>query len=109
MIEHFAQSFERNHNVNILENSSALAKLRVEVEKAKIELSKMEEVTIQIDSLIEDIDFCESLTRAQFEALNDDLFQETLKHVDDVIREGGLTKADIHEVILGCFIFFHLR
>merc|ERR1712048_511285 len=63
----------------IEKNKRALAKLRREVEKAKRALSATHQVKIEIESFVQGLDFSETLTRARFEELNNDLFRKTLK------------------------------
>jgi molecular chaperone DnaK (HSP70) len=53
--------------------------LKRDVEKAKRQLSATHEVTIEIEDLVEGLDFEEVLTRAKFEELNSDLFRSTIE------------------------------
>jgi len=56
--------------------------LKQEVEKAKRDLSSVQNVKISIDSIMDGIDFSESISRAKFEELCDSLFKKTLKPVN---------------------------
>merc|ERR1712176_778850 len=85
---------------DITNNLRALAKLRREVEKAKRSLSSQHQVKIEIDNFAEGIDFSETLTRARFEELNSDLFRKTLKPVQTVMKDSGLKKNEIDEIVL---------
>jgi endoplasmic reticulum chaperone BiP len=49
---------------------------------------------------MEGLDFSETLTRARFEELNADLFKKTLGPVKSVLKDGGLTVDEVHEVVL---------
>merc|ERR1719213_1416771 len=100
VIEYFVKSFKRKHKIDVKQNDRALAKLRREVEKAKRALSSTHQVKIEIESFIQGIDFSETLTRARFEELNNDLFRKTLKPVKIVLRDSGLKKSDIDEIVL---------
>jgi len=100
VIEHFVKSFKRTHKIDVKTNDRALAKLRREVEKAKRALSSTHQVKIEIESFIQGIDFSETLTRARFEELNNDLFRKTLKPVATVLKDAGMKKGDIDEVVL---------
>merc|ERR550534_2019778 len=100
VIEHFVKQFKRKHKIDIKKNDRALAKLRREVEKAKRALSSTHQVKIEIESFIQGMDFSESLTRARFEELCNDLFRKTLKPVATVLKDGGLKKSEIDEVVL---------
>jgi len=100
VIEHFVKQFKRKNKIDIKKNDRALAKLRREVEKAKRALSSTHQVKIEIESFIQGMDFSESLTRARFEELNNDLFRKTLKPVATVLKDSGLKKSEIDEVVL---------
>merc|ERR1719273_2811099 len=100
VIEFFVKSFKRKHKVDIRQNARALAKLRREVEKAKRALSATHQVKIEIESFAQGLDFSETLTRARFEELNNDLFRKTLKPVATVLKDGGLKKSELDEVVL---------
>merc|ERR1712023_217596 len=78
----------------------SLQKLRREVEKAKRALSSTHQVKVEIESLIDGEDFSETLTRARFEELNNDLFRKTLKPVSNVMKDSGLKKTQIDEIVL---------
>jgi len=100
VIEFFVKSFKRKHKIDIRQNQRALAKLRREVEKAKRALSSTHQVKIEIESFANGMDFSETLTRARFEELNNDLFRKTLKPVATVLKDGGLKKSEVDEVVL---------
>lgn len=61
----------------------------LKVEKAKRALSVQHQVKLDVESLIDGIDFSETLTRAKFEELNMDLFRGTLKPVQKVLEDAG--------------------
>merc|ERR1711998_672212 len=78
----------------------ALQKLRREVEKAKRALSSTHQARIEIEALFEGVDFSETLTRARFEEINNDLFKNTLQPVKQVMEDSGLKKNQVDEVVL---------
>merc|ERR1719410_1989519 len=94
------KTFKKKHKVDITNNLRALAKLRREVEKAKRSLSSMHQVKIEIDNFAEGIDFSETLTRARFEELNSHLFRKTLKPLQVVMKDSGMKKSDIDEIVM---------
>merc|ERR1719277_1226402 len=94
------KTFKKKHKVDITNNLRALAKLRREVEKAKRALSATHQVRVDIENFAEGIDFSETLTRARFEELNNNLFRKTLKPVQIVMKDSGLKKSEIHEIVL---------
>merc|ERR1739838_408010 len=55
---------------------------------------------IEIESFFEGEDFSETLTRAKFEELNNDLFRGTLKPVQKVMEDGEMKKNEIDEIVL---------
>ena len=100
VMEHFLKSIKSKTKVDLSKNKRALAKLRREIEKAKRSLSSVHQVKVEIESLVDGEDFSETLTRARFEELNNDLFRKTLKPVGQVLKDAGLKKTDIHEIVL---------
>jgi heat shock protein 5 len=98
--EHFVKVFKKKHNKNIKDDPRALQKLKGEVEKAKRDLSSVLQVKISIENLIDGIDFSETITRARFEELCNDLFKKTLAPVQQVLKDAGLDKSKIDEVVL---------
>jgi len=101
LMAHFIKVIQKKHNQDISKNQRAIAKLRREVEKAKRALSTVHSVKVEIEGLLDGgEDFSDSLTRARFEELNMDLFKKTLKPLARVIKDSGLKKSDIHEIVL---------
>jgi len=100
VMNHFIKIFKRKNKVDVRQDDRALAKLRREVEKAKRALSSTTQVRIEIENFADGLDFSETLTRARFEELNNDLFRKTLKPLDIVLKDAGFKKGDVHEVIL---------
>jgi heat shock protein 5 len=100
VMEYFLKEIKKKHNVDLSKNNRALAKLRREIEKAKRALSTAHQVKVEIESLFEGEDFAETLTRARFEELNNDLFRKTLVPLAQVLKDASLKKTDIHEIVL---------
>jgi len=100
LAEHFVKAFKKKHNVDIKSDVRAFQKLRSEVEKAKRDLSSVLQTKVEIEGLIDGIDFEETVTRARFEELCADLFKKTLKPVQTVMDDSGLKKSEIDEVVL---------
>jgi len=98
--DHFCKLFKKKNSIDIKNDVRALQKLKAEVEKAKRDLSTVQQVKIYIEGLIDGIDFEETLTRAKFEELCNDLFKNTLKPVDTVLSDGGLKKSEVDEIVL---------
>jgi heat shock protein 5 len=100
VLEHFTKVFKQKHGKDISKNKRALAKMRREVEKAKRMLSGQHQARVEIESLMDGIDLSETLTRAQFEKLNLDLFKKTIEPVDQVMKDSGFEKSQIDEIVL---------
>lgn len=100
VMNHFIKAFKRKNSVDISTSKRSIAKLRREVEKAKRALSSQHSVKIEIESIFDGIDFSETLTRAKFEELNNDLFRKTLKPVEKVLQDAEMKKSDIHEIVM---------
>ena len=98
--DHFVKTFKKKNSVDIKTDPRALQKLKSEVEKAKRDLSTVQQVKIFIEGLIDGIDFEETLTRAKFEELCNDLFKNTLKPVETVMEDSALKRSEIDEIVL---------
>jgi len=102
-VEDIAKNFlKKNKDIkkNFETDLRAFQRLKLACEQAKRTLSYQEETVIELDSLLEGVDMSEKVTRAQFERLNNDLFKKTLIPVDRVLKDSGLSKNDIDEVVL---------
>merc|ERR1712085_12690 len=53
-----------------------------------------------IEALFDGVDFSETLTRARFEEINNDLFKNTLGPVKQVMEDSGLKKTQVDEIVL---------
>ncbi|XP_026273930.1 heat shock 70 kDa protein-like isoform X2 [Frankliniella occidentalis] len=100
MVEHFANEFRRKYRKDISTNKRALRRLRTACERAKRTLSSSTQATIEVDSLFEGIDLYTTMTRARFEELNSDLFKATLEPVETALRDAGIDKRNVHDVVL---------
>lgn len=77
-----------------------MGKLKREVEKAKRTLSSQMSTRIEIEAFHQGKDFSETLTRAKFEELNNDLFKKTLKTVEQVLKDAKVRKAEVNDIVL---------
>ena len=100
IVDYCAADFLRRKQINIKNNARALRKLRTQCEKAKRILSSSAQTTIEVDSLAESEDYSLTLTRAKFEELCLAQFKETIPPVEKVLRDSGMSKGQIHEVVL---------
>merc|ERR1712166_220235 len=100
VMQHFIKIFNKKHNVDMSKDSRSLQKLRREVEKTKRALSSTHQARIEIEALFDGKDLSETLTRARFEEINNDLFKNTLGPVKQVMEDSGLKKNQIDEIVL---------
>uniref|UniRef100_H2Z066 Uncharacterized protein n=1 Tax=Ciona savignyi TaxID=51511 RepID=H2Z066_CIOSA len=100
VMEHFMKLYKKKKGKDVRRDNRAVQKLRREVEKAKRALSSAQVATVEIESFFEGDDFSETLTRAKFEELNNDLFRSTIQPVKKVLEDADLTTKDVDEVVL---------
>ncbi|KAL2271087.1 hypothetical protein VTJ83DRAFT_458 [Remersonia thermophila] len=85
---------------DIAHNPKAMGKLRRAAEDAKRTLSSQLSARIEIDALHGGEDFSETLTRAKFEEINMALFQRTLGPVERVLKDAGVDRKDVTDIVL---------
>ncbi|KAI8377093.1 heat shock 70 kDa protein [Choanephora cucurbitarum] len=100
VIDHFVKVWKKKNGEDITTDLKSMSKLKREVENAKRALSSQMSVRMEIESFFQGKDFSETLTRAKFEELNNDLFRKTLKPVEQVIKDAGFTKDKVDEIVL---------
>jgi heat shock protein 5 len=100
VISYLAKKYNKENDVDVTKDAKTMGKLKREVEKAKRTLSSQKTTKIEIESFHKGKDFSETLTRAKFEELNNDLFKKTLKPVEQVLKDAKLKKSDIDDIVL---------
>lgn len=100
MVEHFASEITKKHKKDVKSNPRALKRLKNACERLKRNLSTSSQSTIELDSLIDGIDFSSSLTRSKFEEINGDYFKKCMACVEEVLRSSKVAKADIDDIVL---------
>jgi len=100
VMQHLMKQFKKKTGQDPSTDKKAVQKLRREVERAKRTLSSTTQVSIDIENFYGGEDLRETLTRARFEDLNMDLFRKTLKPVQQVLDDSGLSKNEIDEIVL---------
>mmetsp|Transcript_40422 Transcript_40422/g.80974 ORF Transcript_40422/g.80974 Transcript_40422/m.80974 type:complete len:651 (+) Transcript_40422:619-2571(+) len=100
LVNFFVSEFKRKYKKDVTSNARSLRRLRTACERAKRTLSSGTQTTVEIDSLIDGIDYYASITRAKFEELCMDLFRGTLEPVEKVLRDSKISKSEIHDVVL---------
>jgi len=101
IVDFCVQDFKRkNRGKDLSGNQRALRRLRTQCERAKRTLSSSTQATIEIDSLFEGIDFSCTISRARFEELNMDYFRNSMGPVEKALRDSGVDKKNVHEIVL---------
>ncbi len=104
LIDHLAEYFKSQENIDLRKDPMALQRLKEASEKAKIELSSSNETEVNlpyvtaVDGVPKHLVL--KITRSKFEQLADKLIQSTLKPCEAALKDAGMTKDDIDEVIL---------
>merc|ERR1711937_751676 len=100
VMQFFIKMMKKKSSIDITGDKRALQKLRKEVERVKRALSSQQQARLEIEDLAEGFDLSETLTRARFEELNNDLFKKTLGPVGKVMSDAGLKKSEVDEIVL---------
>ena len=104
LINFLAETFMSQENMDLRKDPMALQRLKDAAEKAKIELSSGTETEVNLPyvTAVDGVPkhLVVKITRAKFEQLADDLVNRTLKPCEDALKDAGLSKSDIDEIIL---------
>jgi len=100
LVDHFATDFNRKYKVDMTTSARSMRRLKSACESAKRTLSTASVANIEIDSLFDGQDLNTSITRAKYESLCNSIFQRTMEPVDQVLKDSGLSKSDINEIVL---------
>ena len=100
LMKYFIDEFKRKHKTDLSENKRSLRRLKTACERAKRTLSSSATASIELESLYEGIDFFTSITKARFESLCMNLFQKCINPVSRVLQDAGISKSNVHEVVL---------
>ncbi|MGT0057041.1 molecular chaperone DnaK [Helicobacter pylori] len=104
VIDFLASEFKSETGIAIKNDVMALQRLKEAAENAKKELSSAMETEINLPFITADATgpkhLVKKLTRAKFESLTEDLVEETISKIGSVIKDAGLTKNEISEVVM---------
>lgn len=100
IMQFFIKKWLKAKKGDISSDKRALQKLRREAERVKRSLSTQHQGRLEIESLLDGQDFTDTLTRARFEELNADLFRQTLGPVEKVMKDAGMKKSEVDEIVL---------
>ncbi|MEJ8600013.1 molecular chaperone DnaK [Helicobacter pylori] len=104
VIDFLSLEFKSETGIEIKNDVMALQRLKEAAENAKKELSSAIETEINLPFITADATgpkhLVKKLTRAKFESLTEDLVEETISKIESVIKDAGLTKNEISEVVM---------
>jgi molecular chaperone DnaK len=104
VINWMVTEFKNKNGVDLSKDNMAVQRLREAAEKAKIELSASTSTNINLPyitaSAAGPLHLDETLTRAQFESMTADLLDRTKKPVEQVIKDAGIAKEKINQVVM---------
>jgi molecular chaperone DnaK len=106
IVNYLADEFKKEHGVDLSKDKMALQRLKEAAEKAKIELSSSQQTEINQPFISMDmksgtpLHMVVKLTRSKLESLVGDLIKKSMKPCADALKDAGLSKGDIDEVVL---------
>ncbi|KXJ70642.1 hypothetical protein RP20_CCG022856 [Aedes albopictus] len=100
LVDHFVEEFKRKHRKDIKSSPRAMRRLRTAVERAKRTLSSSTEASIEVDALLDGVDFFSKISRARFEEICADLFKSTLLPVEKALSDARMIKESVNDIVL---------
>ena len=106
IVDYLAEEFKKENGVDLKKDKMALQRLKEAAEKAKIELSSSQQTEINQPFISMDpnggqpLHMVLKLTRSKLESLVADLIKQSLKPCQAALKDAGLSKGDIDEVVL---------
>ncbi|GIT98370.1 molecular chaperone DnaK [Sulfurovum sp. TSL1] len=104
IIDYVAEQFKSDTGIDVKADVMALQRVKDAAETAKKELSSSTETEINLPFITADASgpkhLVTKITRAKFESLIGDLVAGTIKTVESVLKDAGLSKSDINEIVM---------
>ena len=104
VLDFLAESFAKEHGVDLKKDKMSLQRLREAAEKAKIELSSAQTTNINLPFITVTsegpLHLNMDLTRAKFDQLTADLVKRTIEPMKKAMKDAGVSNSDIEKVIL---------
>jgi len=104
IIDWLADEFKKEHGIDLRQDRMALQRLKEAAEKAKIELSSVQQTEINLPFITADASgpkhLVMTLTRSKLEQLVADLVERTIPPMEQALKDAGLSVKDIDEVVL---------
>jgi heat shock 70kDa protein 1/2/6/8 len=99
LVSHLKEEFRKKHKRDIT-NPKAIRRLRTAAERAKRTLSTANTATIEVDAIMDSIDFNTVISRAKFDDICAEFYKKAMEPVMKVLTDAKISKADIHEIVL---------
>jgi heat shock protein 1/8 len=99
LVEHLKAEFLKKHKKTVT-NAKSIRKLRTAAERAKRTLSTATSATIEVDALMDSLDFNTVLTRAKLDDICSAFYKKALEPVTKVLTDAKISKAQIDEIVL---------
>ena len=104
VVDWMVDTFKKENGVDLRKDTMAMQRLKEAGEKAKKDLSGVVQTQISLPFISAGADgplhFEATLTRAKFDEMTKSLVERTMEPVRNALRDAGLTKNDIHQVLL---------
>lgn len=104
IIDYLVSEFKKSNGIDLTQDKMAMQRLKEAAEKAKIELSGMQQTQINLPFITADSNGPKhldvTLTRAKFEELIGDLIDATKIPVENALKDAGIKAEDLHKVLL---------
>ncbi len=104
IIDWICEEFKKQEGMDLTNDKQAMQRIKEAAEKAKCELSSVVETTINLPYITADANGPKhlelTLTRAKFEDLSHDLLERCKKPVEQALKDAGLSKNEVNEVVL---------
>jgi molecular chaperone DnaK len=104
IIDHLADAFKKDQGIDLRKDRQSLQRLKEAAEKAKIELSTLQQTEINLPYVTADSSgpkhLVTTLTRAKLEQLTEDLVERTLGPVKQALKDADLKTSEINEIVL---------
>lgn len=105
IVDWLTDKFKSSHGIDLTKDKMAMQRLREAAEKAKIELSSSQQISINLPYITVDEDknplfLDETLSRTEFQRITQDLLDRTRKPFQQVLSDAGISVSDIDHVVL---------
>ena len=104
IVDYLSDEFKKEHLIDLREDPAAHQRLRVESERAKIELSSVTSTEINLPFITADSTGPKhlqiTLSRAKLEELSSELVRRTVKPTENALKDAGIKSSEIDDIVL---------